>query len=522
MKAAYSYKRFSSAAQTDGDSLERQMQIARDWYNREIADLGIPLDETFTDSGVSAFTGKHVGKRGNLGRFLAAIQGGSVSRGSILIAENLDRISRQGPKIARKLLEQIVDNGVDVHVVNIAKKLTYGWENRNEDSIIVDVELSRAFRESERKSQLIGSALGKKKMMPNWSTTVPFWIKKNEGGFAVIPEKVKLVKEIFRLASLGLGAKRIAQTLPKWDYSVMAITRTMRNRAVLGEHTVAGEPIMKFPQIIEQKIFDKVQELLNAKNALCSDGNKRPHTGARNSDTAANLFQGLIFDADGERPLHYRGPDNQRHSSALVSKFAPKRKSHRIGYARFEAAFLRFIADLDWKKIAGQKETPDLGIVRNKLNTALTEIDKAERLIARRTLDMENPDLPAEEVQLFAAIIVKAQQRLASLIDERSRLETRISQEESKTEALYRPKELLALARSSENNECRLRLREEIRRRVTRIDCYFNLEAMAARIAFSNGGYRFVVIGKREKLFLWDKPSIEETVNWAKSRFNLQ
>ncbi len=95
-------------------------------------------------------------KRGDLGRFLAAIQSGAVSKGSILIAENLDRISRQGPKIARKLFERIVDEGVEIHIVNIAKKLTYGWENRTEDSVVVDMELKRASwsrSESPRSSQ---------------------------------------------------------------------------------------------------------------------------------------------------------------------------------------------------------------------------------------------------------------------------------------------------------------------------------------------------------------------------------
>jgi Resolvase, N terminal domain/Recombinase len=490
MKAAYSYKRFSSAAQTDGDSLERQMQIARDWYNRQIADLGIPLDETFTDSGRSAFTGKHIGKRGNLGRFLAAIQSGSVSRGSILIAENLDRISRQGPKVARKLLEQIVDNGVDVHVVNIGKMLTYGWENRNEDSIIVDVELSRAFKESERKSQLVGAALGKKKLLESWTTTAPFWIKKSHGGFAVIPEKVKLVKEIFRLALLGLGAKRITRALPEWEFSIMTVTRTLRNRAVLGEHEVNGEPIKKWPRIIDQQVFDKAQKLLDAKNAMCSDGNIRPHTGARNSDEATNLFQGLIYDATDspkERPMYYRGPDSQRHKAALISKYNPDHKAqHSIQYKPFETAFIHFLNQQNWREIAGQKETSELGIARNKLNTVLAEIDQQQRLIERRTLDLENPDLSAEKVDVFSSIIVKAQERRTALVDQKSRLEGEISREEAKTHALYHPEEMLALLGSG-NVENRLRARAEIRKRVSRIMVDFSGDLPLIIVPFVNG-----------------------------------
>jgi Resolvase, N terminal domain len=117
-----------------------------------IAPLNIPLDETFTDSARSAYKGEHVGKHGDLGRFLAAIQSGAVTKGSVVYAENEDRLSRQGAKIGPTLLERIVDERVDVHIVNMGKKLTYGWENRQEDSIVVDAELGRAFKESQRKS----------------------------------------------------------------------------------------------------------------------------------------------------------------------------------------------------------------------------------------------------------------------------------------------------------------------------------------------------------------------------------
>src|ERR1700722_7541490 len=137
MIAAFSYTRFSSAGQKGNNSTDRQIEDGREWYTQEIAPLGIPLDESFTDTARSAYKGEHVGKKGDLGRFLAAILSGAASNGSILIAENADRLSRQGNKIARKLLEQIGDKGVDVHIVNIEKKLTYGWENRPNDYTIV-------------------------------------------------------------------------------------------------------------------------------------------------------------------------------------------------------------------------------------------------------------------------------------------------------------------------------------------------------------------------------------------------
>ena len=55
MKKAYSYARFSNSCQTGGNSLERQLQIATDWYNREIKPLGISLDALDSDTGYSAY-----------------------------------------------------------------------------------------------------------------------------------------------------------------------------------------------------------------------------------------------------------------------------------------------------------------------------------------------------------------------------------------------------------------------------------------------------------------------------------
>jgi DNA invertase Pin-like site-specific DNA recombinase len=157
MKQAYIYSRWSDAKQGKGDSHERQMEIGLDWYNREIKDSGIPLCHLKCDNGFSAYKGEHV-KRGSFGHFLAEVKAGNIEKGSILIVENLDRISRQGPKDARVIIEQMTDHGVDLHICNISKKLTHRWENDESKSIIVDVELGRALRESQYKSDRIGRA----------------------------------------------------------------------------------------------------------------------------------------------------------------------------------------------------------------------------------------------------------------------------------------------------------------------------------------------------------------------------
>ena len=75
MTRAFSYLRFSSPEQAQGDSVRRQTDLAADYAARK----GLELDEvlTFKDLGVSAFRGRNA-EDGRLGDFLAAVEAGAV------------------------------------------------------------------------------------------------------------------------------------------------------------------------------------------------------------------------------------------------------------------------------------------------------------------------------------------------------------------------------------------------------------------------------------------------------------
>src|SRR5690349_15598624 len=94
---AYSYIRFSNKEQARGDSLRRQTDPggAATWCERN----GVRLETSLTlqDKGVSGFRGKH---RENpdkhaLALFLELVKRGRIPRGSYLIVENLDRLTRE-------------------------------------------------------------------------------------------------------------------------------------------------------------------------------------------------------------------------------------------------------------------------------------------------------------------------------------------------------------------------------------------------------------------------------------------
>src|SRR5262249_49720406 len=93
MKQVYSYVRFSKAEQSMGDPERRQLEAARTWAQKK----GHTLDESIKpDRGRSGYHGHHRSK-GNLGLFLKMVEAGSIPKGSILVVENIDRLSREAP-----------------------------------------------------------------------------------------------------------------------------------------------------------------------------------------------------------------------------------------------------------------------------------------------------------------------------------------------------------------------------------------------------------------------------------------
>ena len=129
--------------------------------------------------------------------------------------------------------------------------------------------------------------------------------------------------------------------------------------------------------------------------------------------------------------------------------------------------------------------------------------------------------MSAEEVplSLFSAQD-KAQARLLELQAERSRLEAEAGRIKSRSSVIDHPEELLAAIQSRDgSNDTRLRLRAEIRRRVSRIDVSFDAQIITTtgepilniqpglanaviRIAFTNGLTRIVVLQGENKILL--------------------
>ena len=221
---AYSYIRWSTPDQGKGDSLHRQTEAARAYAARH----GLELDETLdiTDPGVSAHYGKNVAA-GKLRAFLEAVRDGIVSRGSFLLVESLDRISRQTVWRAVSTMREIVEAGITlVDLSDNGKR--YSADTLDNDPgglsfMMMALRFMRAHEESAIKSSRGAAAYTRKRQQAAARTDtdkpftrmLPAWLQchKETRQIEEVPERAKVVQDVFKMADAGLGQHAIAQRL---------------------------------------------------------------------------------------------------------------------------------------------------------------------------------------------------------------------------------------------------------------------------------------------------------------------
>lgn len=314
MQTAYSYQRFSSPTQVTKDKLWRQLNQARDYADRNNLQLNESL--SFQDLGVSAFRGANK-EMGRLGDFMMAVRHGLVEKGSFLLIESLDRLSRDTARKALRALEDICDEGITVVTLIDNQKYTSELLDRDPASLLISLVIFlRANEESETKSRRskagwkrrIERAKGGEQIII--SRLLPGWVKLENDKMVIDQIKAKPIKMIFQLAEMGLGAAAIAKALNFTNQPTMRTakywrTSTVRdfliNPSVIGTYAQryhgssrVRRPISKermvpnyFPRLISKKQWNKVQEI--------ADGRRKKWAPKENQELKAikNIFAWL-------------------------------------------------------------------------------------------------------------------------------------------------------------------------------------------------------------------------------------
>jgi DNA invertase Pin-like site-specific DNA recombinase len=211
---AYSYLRFSTPEQAQGDSARRQLDLAA----RYAATHGLQLDDTLRlhDEGISGFRGANV-RRGALGQFLRAVDEGDVPQGSYLLVENLDRVSRQNPWDAFPILQQIINAGVVI--VTLFDGKVYSAEDmranpmRILESLFVMVRANEESETKSRRGKAVWIAKRSRAGTKPLTARMPYWLRMVDGRVETIPDRVEVVRRIVSSFLAGTGQQRIAEML---------------------------------------------------------------------------------------------------------------------------------------------------------------------------------------------------------------------------------------------------------------------------------------------------------------------
>lgn len=366
MSIAFSYIRFSSPRQATGNSLRRQLEKTMEYCARH--NLRLDTDLKLRDLGISAFRGKNV-REGALAGFLEACRSGQVPRGSTLIVENLDRLSRDQIRPALQLFLGLQEQGITI--VTLDPERVYPPECSDALSLIEPLIIfSRGHEESSIKSMRNRDAWNQRRKLAKEGKKIrgkcPRWIKQTEKGFSLIPERAKVIELIFRLAIEGHGAMSITNHLRenniycfgyKKRWNTAYVTYILRSPAVYGEMQFYryeqgnkipdGNPIENhFPAVIDKDTFLRAQR----ERAI-----RYTRKGFRNINVAENLFTGLVTNYPSGKSMCLNKSSWSNGGSTYLQSDGylhgeKRQEGDRFPYPPFEAGILSMVQELEFDR----------------------------------------------------------------------------------------------------------------------------------------------------------------------------
>ncbi len=424
----YSYVRFSTDIQIKGDSLIRQRESIEKYSKSK----GYEVDETlrFEDKGLSGYTGKNLQEGGKLYAFLEEIKKGTVPKGSILLIEALDRLSRTEPTTFLSIFIQILDEGITI--VTTKDGGEYTKENFNNDiaklltSIIYMVQANNESKQKswrlkeawKRKRENIGKEFYSKKC-PSWLMPIP-----KENRFEIIPAKVETVKRMFKMVLDGDHCEGIARKFSKegvpavggrklWSSSY--VSQTIRNISVTGKlflHEMkdgkrikVGDAIQDYyPRIVSDEDFLKVNAILDA----------RQKNGKNGRITDQNIFRGMLFCGYCGSPAYRnkKGGDKYRKNGSSFYVCSRAKEGNGCLYyswnaKEFEQDFLSHAKELQANMVSGDDVKEKLvqnDVIRLELGEVEKKIDNITDAIsegiASAALKIKLGDLESKKIEL--------------------------------------------------------------------------------------------------------------------------
>lgn len=433
MPKAYSYIRFSSAGQAEGDSHRRQLEAVQDYCQQHGLDLATDEEYTFFDRGRSAYKGKHITDDGELARFLQLVEEGAIAPGSYLIAESFDRLSRERLQIALSRFLGLLNQGIQI--VTLTDGRRYDSSSDVTDILVSIIYMSRAHEESATKAVRVSAAWQNKhaesrKARTPFGKNSPYWLELVDGQYAVIDDRAAIVREVFKLAKEGRGKIAIATVLnergvpvfndrrkdapSQWSGAI--ISKLLGNervrglfqpgQIVQGKRVPVGEPIPDYyPRVISEEEWWSAQAAISLRRT----------TRATKNTHNFNVWQGIAFCGRCGAAMHIINKGQGRSTGYLrcYDRVSRGCTNHTVRVDRSEDVFKEVLAKVNSlalvkdnsRKIAQQIEVVEgkLSSVQDRLKDSsalLDEVPSKALALAVQKLENEVEELKQERASL--------------------------------------------------------------------------------------------------------------------------
>jgi DNA invertase Pin-like site-specific DNA recombinase len=411
-RTAICYVRFSSAEQAAGDSERRQIETAQAYCKKH----DLKLVQIIQDHGLSGYTGENQTK-GKLTKLVDDLKSGVIAKGTTLIVESFDRLSRQDALAQLALFTELMMAGVNLVTLDNGMNQDRANASQPDHLLVSLMSMMRGHDESKLKSQRVTQAWENKlrnATLKPLTSLCPQWIKL-EGKIddatcklVLISDRARVVKLIFRLAAEGMGKRTIARELNRrriktfgsdlWQDSY--VHRILNNPAVLGFYqaykqrkgearSLNGEPIANYyPPAITQAMWDDAHQKPNLPTGPRSARVRNLFTGLLVDDETQSTFQLDLKNVKSANPWIYLRP--------RIYFLQPGERDYRIKYSWFEEVFFQFCAQADWVTIA--KENAEDMVTgeteENQLSTQSADLEKRIRKLARLIESAPEGSLP--------------------------------------------------------------------------------------------------------------------------------
>lgn len=504
MMKAYSYIRFSSAAQAKGDSLRRQTEAAKRYCEQN----NLILDQTLTfhDLGISAFKGSNV-VDGRLGAFIQAVDQGLVEAGSTLLVESLDRLSRDNVPNALNQFTNILSKGITI--VTLADNKVYTRESINDltNIMISLIIMSRANEESVTKSKRIKAAWDNKQRLAETekkpkSKHCPVWIELVDGKYQIIEKNAQIIRDIVEMYLQGYGYHTIRKELTqKYDtieyggrkakcwYSGY-IQHIVRNEHLTGRHKGIED---YYPRLISDSDFAKLQLIKNSK--LKTGGMRGEQQNMFVHLLKCGLCGGTITKQRRNNIVYYTCNQGRQGITKCSNSGWP--------ISDFEFLMLKHINELDVETIIGKEDVSVIKALEQQLNEHQYNISVLGNQKNNLIDAIANTGGMPALIQRLNQVNEKEEQLLKQI----SILESELKIEKEKLNVAKSSQQAIKdLQNYLDNNEVRVKINMELKKLISKIEVFvkirkFNIvyKAQKVKVGFSSGSvYTFPDVDTRD------------------------